>query len=315
MLLGKHADSDNELKKAKQFFEESLDISANKLHNLPLQATCLQLLADGAFFSSSFVDARELSQRSTAIWKQFGMYKSEHYARSLDCLGSVHHIFSKWDEAERCHRQALSIYRKVNRPDRIANALRSVGMVYAERGGCQVREAERYVRESLEIFSSLHRKWGIAMCMQSLGDIAMSRKDYRESRTRYEEAAAILREAQWKSDEAGCIMKLGDVDLTLSSSATALECYQRAYAMYQEAEEPLGQARCLKRLGNVLATVDDLDGAVVRYLSAMETFREIGLVTEEKECAAKLIDVYWKLGKPELSRKYRRLSLAPLTSS
>ena len=38
MLLGKHADSNSELKKAKEFFEESLDISTNKLRNLPLQA-------------------------------------------------------------------------------------------------------------------------------------------------------------------------------------------------------------------------------------------------------------------------------------
>lgn len=316
MFLGKHADSNNDLKKAKEFFEESLDISTNQLHNLPLQANCLQLLADGAFFSSQYVDARELSQRSLDVWNQLDMHSSVHIGASLDCLGSVHHILSKWDDAESCHRQAMSIYRKLDRPDRLANALLNIAMVYVERGGsqAQVREAERYVNESLELFRNLKRKWGIAMCLQNLGDIASARKDYGASRKHYDEAAAILQEAEWKSDEAGCIMKLGDVDLNLSQNASARDCYERAYAMFQEAEEPLGQARCLKRLGAVLAAVD-LEGAVERYLSAMAIFKEIGLITEEKECAAKLIDVYWRLGKHELSRKYRRLSLAPLTSS
>ncbi|KLO17087.1 TPR-like protein [Schizopora paradoxa] len=316
MLLGKHADYNSDLKMAKGFFEESLDISTNKLHNLPLQANCLQQLADGAFFSSRYAEARDLSQRSLDIWEQLDMRHSVHAGESLDCLGSVHHILSRWEDAENCHRRAMRIYRKHDRHDRLANSLLNIAIGHVERGGsqAQVREAERYAKQSLEIFRNLRRNWGIAMCYQCQGDIEMARKDYRAAKSHYEEAYKIFHEAGWKGDEAGCTMKLGDVDFTLSSSASALDSFQRALAMYQEAEEPLGQARCLKRLGDVLSTAD-LEGAVERYLSAMDKFKEIGLVKEEKECAAKLIDVYWRLGEPELSKKYRRLSLAPLIPS
>lgn len=316
ILLGKHADSNSELKKAKEFFEESLDISTNKLRNLPLQANCLQQLAEGAFFASQYAEARDLSRRSVGIWEQLGMQNSVNYGISLECLGSVHHMLSKWDEAENCHRRAMRIFRKLDKPDRLANSLLNIAQVYVERGGsqAQAREVERFVDESLRIFDSLRRNWGIAMCFQCQGDIEMARNDYRAARFQYEEARKILHEAGWKSDEASCIMKLGDVDFTLSSSASALDSFQRALSMYQEAEEPLGQARCLKRLGDVLSTADP-KAAAERYLSAMDKFKEIGLVKEEKECAAKLIDVYWRLGEPELSKKYRRLSLAPLIPS
>jgi class 3 adenylate cyclase/tetratricopeptide (TPR) repeat protein len=149
----------------------------------------LQLLRAGALLDlRDFDAARTDLDNALASAAQRGDVAAEGDARRL--LGSMHHAASRLDEARLELGQAVDLLRTVDRPDRLARALRARGFI--ELFGGSLIDAEWFFGEADTLYRLLDDQRGLAWLEQHRAWISFLSGDMALARDRLNHAADTL---------------------------------------------------------------------------------------------------------------------------
>jgi class 3 adenylate cyclase/tetratricopeptide (TPR) repeat protein len=149
----------------------------------------LQLLRAGALLDlRDFDAARADLDNALASAKQRGDVAAEGDAHRL--LGSMHHAASRLDEARLELGQAVDLLRTVDRPDRLARALRARGFI--ELFGGSLVDAEWFFGEADTLYRLLDDQRGLAWLEQHRAWISFLSGDMALARDRLNHAADAL---------------------------------------------------------------------------------------------------------------------------
>ncbi|HEX8181450.1 MAG TPA: tetratricopeptide repeat protein [Pyrinomonadaceae bacterium] len=194
-----------ELDKARQLYDESLEIK-NKYGNQPgMAGTLLQLgwLAQG---SGKLEEARQLCHKSLRIAHRIGDRRG--VARALHQLGRLAKDRGKLAEARRLYNESLEINRELDDQRGIASTLHDLAAVLQDQG--EHDKAHRLYTESLRIVESFGDRSGIASTLHQLGNIAYLAGKFAEARRLYSESLEIERKL---GDQRGVAMSLAQLGL------------------------------------------------------------------------------------------------------
>jgi tetratricopeptide (TPR) repeat protein len=192
----------------------------------------------------------------------------------LSGLGDIYDDLERYDEAIRCHSQALEVHRGLGDRRGAATALNNLGV--------SLDNAERYLEaiaqyeEAVEIFRAIGHASGVGMALNNLGAAYLMSDDVAEAARCYRQALESRRQAGDEFGEGMTLHNLGEVHEELAEFSKAAEYYRESLALHRRVGHLRGEARALHRLGVCLNRLGDPTGAVDRWRRALEIFEDVG---------------------------------------
>lgn len=254
-------------------------------------------LLDEGFFSERL----DLSQRAYDIAKLLQMWKSE--VGLLVRKGWTELVMGEWETAEKTYQQAIALAQKYNVTDRLVQALRDLGHLFALRGAL-VREsniseaeawfakAEQLIAESLAWAQATSDTLGILEAHTFAARVAYLRGDvaHRQEAKRMLDALLTECEAvrQWRHllfihrYLAQIALKERDVVKAQQHVDFANETLQKRY--YEAHEE----AQNMECQGDIEAACKDQDQARTTYQKALDLTLRLGMKQEQMRIRLKL---------------------------
>lgn len=204
----------------------------------------------------------------------------------LSGLGDVYDDLERYDDAIRCHAQALDVHRQLDDRRGEATALNNLGV--------SLDNAERYPEaierydEAAEVFRSIGHEGGVGMVLNNLGAAYLMSGDLTRAANCYRRALDSHRRIGDAFGEAMTLHNLGEVHEELGEDEKAVERYRASLAVHRQAGHLRGEARALHRLGVCLDRMGDRPGALDSWQRAVEIFEDVG--DPEADDVAALID-------------------------
>jgi tetratricopeptide (TPR) repeat protein len=195
-------------------------------------------------------------------------------AIDLGNLGVIAQTRGDLDEAERLLREAIDINRKLGRLQGQAGDLGNLGEIAQTRGNLD--EAERLHREALDINRRLGGLLGQASDLGNLGEIAQTRGNLDEAQRLHREAHDINRKLGWLQGQASDLGNLGQIAQTRGDLKEAQRFHRHALDINRKLGWLQGQASDLGNLGLIARTRGDLDEAERLHTESLEIERKIG---------------------------------------
>jgi predicted ATPase/DNA-binding CsgD family transcriptional regulator len=140
-------------------------------------------------------------------------------AHTLIGLGQFALTFTDYDLAERCHHEALKVYRRLNHGFGIGRGLYNLGLV-AEYQGNATR-AEEYYRTIYTNKLDLLSTYGVGLLRRGLSATALARGDLEEAYAFAQQGVAALRDANERLYLIQTLLQLGIVALAFGRWAEA----------------------------------------------------------------------------------------------
>lgn len=188
--------------------------------------------------------------------------------------GKAYLRLGRYDPAMEMYREALQSYEKAGLKRELVEALNKIGILYVLLG--DVASGEKSFRRAIKVARGIDHPWGVTFNLMSLGDLERRRE-------RYEEAAALYREALSRAREAGdrvytaeSLLRLAliyrDQDRLDEAAAQAAEALKVA----REIEASLLGAGALYALGEIERHRGNLGTALEHYASAESIVEPVG---------------------------------------
>jgi tetratricopeptide (TPR) repeat protein len=181
-------------------------------------------------------------------------------ALSLMTIGHIERHRGLFDEAEACYREALDLRRGLEDRTGIAEALNGLGVLAFQRGDTD--GGRKAWQEGLQLAESIGALPLQALLLNHLGEAARSLGKTPEARMRFEEAEAIARDIDDKRLHSESLRNLGLLDLNQGDTRRALERCQQALDIATTAGIRVDIGRALLALGEVEGSTlfDDASG-------------------------------------------------------
>ena len=263
LLLGQYRDAISHYQQALAISEEEgLKPSASQdLGNL---AICYIMLGQ-------VEEALETLDRALDIAREAGLEKDEAEWLRGKATAWVH--VGQYDKALEAYREALAFYEQANSTRELIEALHEVGDLQVVLG--DLVSGERDFRRAIDLARGIGHPRGVTFNLTALGDLEFRRR-------RYEESAALYREALSGATTAGerdfiatsamqlalAYRELGRFDEAVTEAARALETAQAMEARQLEAQARFTYGEISRAQGNPREALEHY-GAGQRVLEAL----------------------------------------------
>ncbi len=223
---------------------------------------------------------------------------------------------SRYDDAERLSRESLALYREINHPLGIANALKSLGDVARRRGDfnsahscylealtlCRTagdpiavgltlarlgnlmrnwgnsQQGIDYYNEALQIFKELGERPRLATIYSGLGLLASDLGQYPEARQHLQISLEIAREVHNPGGTGLILTGLAWVNYLEGNYQEARRLSLESLSLSREVDERWMTANNLGNLGKIMTNLQDYDAADIYLSEALQIATEIGAV-------------------------------------
>ncbi|GAA1368504.1 tetratricopeptide repeat protein [Catellatospora chokoriensis] len=165
-------------------------------------------------------------------------------------LGRMHRGLGNTDEAVRCYRQALAVFRLHGPELEIALTLLALGDVY--RYARAWDPARNCLEQSHRILEDLHQRRALAIVKRSLGALDRLKGDWQAAERYYLDATAMLEELGDKRWVAATRLSLADVYLDRGNSSKAAALLEECLTEFERIGDTHWQALTLRSLGEAL---------------------------------------------------------------
>jgi predicted ATPase len=179
-------------------------------------------------------------------------------ARTLQILAELERVIGELEKASTHLKTSIAICRKLNQPRELANALTTLGIVFAYMDDNQT--AKRHFEESLRLYEALEDPRGVA---NSLTNIANTLNDAEQELPLTERALAIKRELGDQEGIGVSVFNLGNINARLGNLAKARVQMCEGLDIFYK----LGHRR---NTAHVLISVADLEVALEHPIRALE---------------------------------------------
>ena len=222
-------------------------------------------------------------------------------------LATLYQLQSKYQEAKRLYKKALSIMIKIDERQGQSACYGNLGTVYESLG--EYGKAETYYNSALVITKEIDDKQGEANCYGNLGDVYQSLGEYGKAETFHKNALVITKEIGDKQKEVTCYCNLGNVYQSLCKYGKAETNYNNALVITKEIGYKKGEAACYGNLGAVYQSLGEYGKAETYHKNALVITKEIGDKKGEAACYGNLGVVYQSLGEYGKAETYQKNAL------
>ncbi|HEV2377764.1 MAG TPA: tetratricopeptide repeat protein [Streptosporangiaceae bacterium] len=195
-------------------------------------------------------------------------------ASALASLGAFHGRQGRYEEATRCHREALALARAAGDKLAQARALGNLALVHDEQG--RYPQSARCQSQALALYRDLDDVTGQAISLSNLGLVYLRQGRYKHAVERIEQALARYREVGHRFGEAIALTNLGAVCYRQGNYQQAADLQVQAMGLARELGDRRVAAWALTRLGEARYRQGRHAEAAAHHQQALEGFREIG---------------------------------------
>jgi signal transduction histidine kinase len=244
--------------------------------NLPDDSIKMNYLSQLSYNSTSIDDSlffRDINQQTFILATQ--LKDSITLADSKWDLGIYFNDINQKDSTYYYYNQALTIYTKLNKPEKVARLLYNIGAIQREIGDYSGAEASSI--KSIEIFKDLDDKKWLAMSYNSLGAITTSLGNHKQAIDFYHTATNYLENvpnsASFKTE---IINNIGVSYRELGNFKKAEENFKKVLATDSlELKEPSFYAKTLTNLANSKLDQESKEDLSPLFLEAISLQKKI----------------------------------------
>ncbi|KOX21726.1 hypothetical protein ADK67_25515 [Saccharothrix sp. NRRL B-16348] len=182
-------------------------------------------------------------------------------------LGQVAQQRGQREDAERWHREALTIHEELDNRHGIATALTELGSV--ARKWARWDEAERHLDRSLALRRELGDRRGTAITLDQLGDVAQARGRWDDAEERYRESLDLMAELGDLDGRGRAYHELGMVSIRRYRFDAAALWFHQALDIAERLNDPRAKAASYHQLGMVAQVRGQFDEADEWYRQAL----------------------------------------------
>ncbi|MDX1935429.1 MAG: CHAT domain-containing protein [Capsulimonadales bacterium] len=190
---------------------------------------------------------------------------TENVANTLGGIAAVCELRGEYAAAIAYNREALSLVRQLNLPEREQALLLNLGKIYFETR--RLGDADAHVRNMLEICQRLKNRIGEGTAWQSIGAIRQAQGDYLMALDGYLRALALFQETGVRNREGDCYRALGNLYGIMGQLELAQDRTEKALVIARETNDGEAAVLAARQLGNF-------------YLRDGETERAMALLNE-----------------------------------
>ncbi len=228
-------------------------------------------------------------------------------ATTLNNIGDVDWVQSRFRQATGRYWQALALFRAVG--DRIgeAEALGNIGQAEMHPG--RYEQAARHHQEAIVIYRDIGDRLGEARALGSLGSARRLQGRYQEAVGYIEQALDLCREIGDHLGEARALARLGVIYLRLGRYEYADGYFQQALALFHEIGHSVAVSEIMCWLGDVYLKLGRYEQAAGSFEQALATSREIGDRDLEAEALNGLGEARFETGDAGKARAHHATAL------
>ncbi|OFY62779.1 MAG: hypothetical protein A3H98_09925 [Bacteroidetes bacterium RIFCSPLOWO2_02_FULL_36_8] len=187
---------------------------------------------------------------------------------------SNQYISSEPKQALKYTQQALSLAKKINWKNGIANSFHIVGYYYYTQG--DYPNTLNYWLKSLKTREELVDKKGIATSLGNIGNVYHAQADYPKAVNYYLRALKMAEELGFKQLQANTIGNIGIVYIAQANYPKALDYYFRVLKLVEELGDKNGMAAWLGNIGIIYHNQADYSKALNYFFQALKMAEELG---------------------------------------
>jgi CHAT domain-containing protein/tetratricopeptide (TPR) repeat protein len=206
------------------------------------------------------------------------------------------------------YEEALSLYRITGAPDREAQALLNMGVIYNDLG--EKQKALDYFAQALPIYRALGDRQGEARAAVRVSDVYNDIGEMQKALDYLDMALQLNRSAHDRGGEAAVLAAYGARYNSLGENDKALDYYKRALPLWRAVGDPGGEAKTLGGIGRAYSFLRQHRVALGYYEQALSLERTLG---DRRNQAYELHNISWTyytLGDKQKALDYNRQALS-----
>ncbi len=249
-----------------------------------------------AWLQDDSATARRYLEQSQDIWHALASEGKPGLAHAIWFMGMLSYSASDAAAARSYYERSLALFRELDAPLGIADALLGLGMLAVSLGDVAARDL---CEQSLVIFRKFGDAWSMARAEQVLARVSVLQGDYSTARLLYEESLAVDRELGFKPGMAATLAELGYVSYRLGNLERAIACYTEAVSLSQDVGLLNEGANAQFGLAQVALSEGDPQAAKALFQESLFAYRRINDAAAVAVCLAGLAQVQTSTGQPK----------------
>jgi tetratricopeptide (TPR) repeat protein len=279
-----------QFEKAKQYYEESLDI-ARMLFDEKQEGIALERL--GNFYMNVGDVEKGIQYHKQALDKSRKIDDKSLEVSSLGNIGMASMGLGEVEKSIEYCKQALEIARETANRDGEAHILRNLGSIYYDLGR---KEAIEWYEKALEISYEMGDLPLANECLGNIGNIYIQRGLPEKGIKYYEKGLKIARQIEDRIEEYKFYGNLGLAHSNLRHFDQAIDYLEQALMKARKIGDRSGEGTLHEKIGLVYSHMGQLENTIDYYEKALAISREIGDQKSMGNRLAKLGDAYHQLG-------------------
>jgi DNA-binding SARP family transcriptional activator/tetratricopeptide (TPR) repeat protein len=231
---------------------------------------------------------------------------------ALNGLGYVHALQDRYDQAADHHTEALAIARTTGNRAGELEALRGLAYTHVLRD--RYDQAADHHAQALAIARTTGDRAGELDALRGLGWIHQRQGRYEQATVHYRQALAIARAAGIRTGELHVLAGLGWIHRVQGRYEPAAEHCRQVLAIAREIGDRNGQFEALQDLGRLHHATGDPAASLAHHREALALATELAQPADQARAHDGLAHAHRALDRPERAREHWGLALDILTS-
>ncbi|MDQ2743420.1 MAG: tetratricopeptide repeat protein, partial [Chloroflexota bacterium] len=206
-VLGNVAKYQGELRRAAEFYEQSMDVMRD-IGSTVNVARLLNNLGTIAVERGDFQRAVALYEESLAIKRE--LEDERGIATALNNLADVFRDQGHLDRASSLYRESMQLFQHMGEKSGAALSLANLGEVTRYQG--DLREARTLCEESVRLAREVGNAWIIAVSLKTLGEVLQDQGEQEHSAVLLRESLTIYRDTDNQNDAIECLEAIAGLE-------------------------------------------------------------------------------------------------------
>ena len=258
------------LDEAQRFLQEAWDLRAPQEEGEEA-VLCLNRMGIVSRKAGFYAEAQSRHGQALAIARKIDSPRA--MADSSNGLGSALYFLGRYEDAQVCYREALTLYSDFGDDQGAGRCLINLANIADRRG--DFLEARSLYERSLSMSRRIGDRWGEAAALNNLGNVLLAQADYRQARALYAESLAIKRDLGHQEGVAASLDNLGRAAYGLEEWGEARRLREGSLAIRREIGDAWGIANSLTGLGDIALALGDETAAEEAYRESLQTALDI----------------------------------------
>ena len=303
--IGQVYDALAEYERAKEFYQQALNISRNISDRIG-ESVALNNLGSIYKNQGNYKLALERHQQALAIIRETTDQKLE--ATTLNYIGIVYYHYGDYKTALSYHEQALKICQESGDRVEESNSLNNIGLIYKDQG--KYEQALQFFQQALKIVRELKIPASEATILNNIGLVYDTQRLLLPALEFYQKALAIQQQIGDKDGESTTLNNMAAVYAARGEYTQALDLFQKALFIQRQIGSKGGIGTTLNNMGSVYEKLSQYPHALKAYQEALTILQEIRNQPTVAATLNNIGGVYIVLGQYQKALDSYQLSLA-----